>query len=294
MSAEDEEKSGRHGGKGRRRRRGGGGGVNEKRYRTLTCFGLISAECFVLKPLALIWRLQHLELIIRHTPAALQPALYTAITSTPIQTLYSLCAGTYTGVLPAADKKSGCQWNFTECSSCTEPFRWSTVRYKITHYSLIHLQFLPSTKTSSAAQQLQALSCYRSSWTTGGDEELVSRFPATVKDRKSTGPNATWCQFPLQWYHDQPFINVPVTASEHKMVTSTEAFFEYKQPLGKHVEILPLSNKVVEEEAQNAGRRLFFPLGQRFVYRLYSGQPSLNANFPTFQVRNLTPGVCSS
>lgn len=102
MSAEDEEKSGRHGGKGRRRRRGGGG-VNEKRYRTLTCFGLISAECFVLKPLALIWRLQHLELIIRHTPAALQPALYTAITSTPIQTLYSLCAGTYTGVLPAAD-----------------------------------------------------------------------------------------------------------------------------------------------------------------------------------------------
>lgn len=106
MSAEDEEKSGRHGGKGRRRRRGWGGGVwgvNEKRYRTLTCFGLISAERFVLKPLALIWRLQHLELIIRHTPAAPQPALYTAITSTPIQTLYSLCAGTYTGVLPAAD-----------------------------------------------------------------------------------------------------------------------------------------------------------------------------------------------
>lgn len=41
--------------------------VNERRYRTLTCFGLISTECFVPKPLALIWGLQHLELIITHT-----------------------------------------------------------------------------------------------------------------------------------------------------------------------------------------------------------------------------------
>lgn len=82
--------------------RGGGGLVNEKRYRTLTCFGLISAERFVLKPLALIWRLQHLELIIRRTPAALQLTAYTTITSTPIQSLYSFYAGTYTGVLPAA------------------------------------------------------------------------------------------------------------------------------------------------------------------------------------------------
>lgn len=74
--------------------------VNERRYRTLTCFGLISAECFVLKPLALIWGLQHLELIITHTPALLRLTVYMAITSTPIQTLYSLCAGTwcYTGV----------------------------------------------------------------------------------------------------------------------------------------------------------------------------------------------------
>lgn len=99
MSAEDEERVG-----GTKEKGGEEGGelVNEKRYRTLTCFGLISAECFVLKPLALIWRLQHLELIIRHTPAALQLTAYMAITSTPIQTLYSLYAGTYTGVLPAA------------------------------------------------------------------------------------------------------------------------------------------------------------------------------------------------
>lgn len=46
--------------------------VNERRYRTLTCFGLISAGCFVPKPLALIWGPQHLELIITHTPALLQ------------------------------------------------------------------------------------------------------------------------------------------------------------------------------------------------------------------------------
>jgi len=74
--------------------------VNERRYRTLTCFGLISAGCFVLKPLALIWGPQHLELIITHTPALLRLTVYMAITSTPIQTLYSLCAGTYcyTGV----------------------------------------------------------------------------------------------------------------------------------------------------------------------------------------------------
>lgn len=98
MSAEDEERVGGTEEKGGEE---GGGLVNEKRYRTLTCFGLISAECFVLKPLALIWRLQHLELIIRHTPAALQLTAYTAITSTPIQTLCSLYAGTYTGVLPA-------------------------------------------------------------------------------------------------------------------------------------------------------------------------------------------------
>lgn len=103
MSAEDEERVG-----GTEEKGGlgvcvcGGVLVNEKQYRTLTCFGLISAECFVLKPLALIWRLQHLELIIRHTPAALQLTAYTAITSTPIQTLYSLNAGTYTGVPPAA------------------------------------------------------------------------------------------------------------------------------------------------------------------------------------------------
>lgn len=81
MSAEDEERVGGTEEKGRRRG-GDWGGVNVKWYRTLTCFGLISAECFVLKPLALIWRLQHLELIIRHTPAALQPAVYMAITST--------------------------------------------------------------------------------------------------------------------------------------------------------------------------------------------------------------------
>lgn len=51
--------------------------VNERRYRTLTCFGLISAGCFVLKPLALILGLQHLELIITHTPALLQLTVYT-------------------------------------------------------------------------------------------------------------------------------------------------------------------------------------------------------------------------
>lgn len=69
-------------------------GVNERRYRTLTCFGLISSGGFVLKPLALIWGPQHLELIITHTPAVLRLTVYMAITSTPIQTLYSLCAGT--------------------------------------------------------------------------------------------------------------------------------------------------------------------------------------------------------
>lgn len=96
MSAED---AGRVGGTeergGEEERR-----VNERRYRTLTCFGLISAGCFVLKPLALIWGPQHLELIITHTPALLRLTVYMAITSTPIQTLYSLCAGTYcyTGV----------------------------------------------------------------------------------------------------------------------------------------------------------------------------------------------------
>lgn len=51
--------------------------VNERQYRTLTCFGLISAGCFVLKPLALIWGPQHLELIITHTPALLQLTVYT-------------------------------------------------------------------------------------------------------------------------------------------------------------------------------------------------------------------------
>lgn len=75
--------------------------VNERQYRTLTCFGLISAGCFVLKPLALIWGPQHLELIITHTLQHCCSLLCTlAITSTPIQTLDSLCAGTccYTGV----------------------------------------------------------------------------------------------------------------------------------------------------------------------------------------------------
>lgn len=77
--------------------------VNERRYRTLTCFGLISTECFVSKPLALIWGLQHLELIITHTLALLRLTVYMAITSTPIQTLRSLCARTwcYTGVCVA-------------------------------------------------------------------------------------------------------------------------------------------------------------------------------------------------
>jgi len=50
--------------------------VNERRYRTLTCFGLISSGCFVLKPLALIWGPQHLELIITHTPAVLRLTVY--------------------------------------------------------------------------------------------------------------------------------------------------------------------------------------------------------------------------
>ena len=51
--------------------------VNERHYRALTCFGLISAGCFVPEPLALIWGPQHLELIITHTPAlALQLTVY--------------------------------------------------------------------------------------------------------------------------------------------------------------------------------------------------------------------------
>lgn len=103
--------------------------VNERRYRTLTCFGLISAGCFVLKPLALIWGPQHLELIITHTPALLRLTVYTAITSTPIQTLYSLCAGTYcyTGVciavvvhlhkMPLHDNV-GTRLNKEECWEC--------------------------------------------------------------------------------------------------------------------------------------------------------------------------------
>lgn len=41
-----------------------GGRIKTRRYRTLTCFGLISGCRFVLKPLALIWGPQHLELII--------------------------------------------------------------------------------------------------------------------------------------------------------------------------------------------------------------------------------------
>lgn len=55
--------------------------LSERRDGTLTCFGLISSGCFVLKPLALIWRPQHLELIITHTPAAAarrEHELYTA------------------------------------------------------------------------------------------------------------------------------------------------------------------------------------------------------------------------
>lgn len=51
--------------------------VNERRYRTLTCFGLIRAGCFVPKPLALIWGPQHLELIITYTPALQQITVYT-------------------------------------------------------------------------------------------------------------------------------------------------------------------------------------------------------------------------
>lgn len=73
MSVEDEERVGgteERGGEEERR-------VNERRYRTLTCFGLISAGCFVPKPLALIWGPQHLELIITHTPALLQLTVYT-------------------------------------------------------------------------------------------------------------------------------------------------------------------------------------------------------------------------
>ena len=109
--------------------------VNERRYRTLTCFGLISAGCFVLKPLALIWGPQHLELIITHTPALLRLTVYTAITSTPIQTLYSLCAGTYcyTGVciavvvhlhkMPLHDNVST-RLNKEECWEC---LRWRRV-----------------------------------------------------------------------------------------------------------------------------------------------------------------------
>lgn len=74
MSAEDvgkeREAQWKEGGEEERR-------VNERRYRTLTCFGLISAGCFVLKPLALILGPQHLELIITHTPALLQLTVYT-------------------------------------------------------------------------------------------------------------------------------------------------------------------------------------------------------------------------
>lgn len=74
MSAEDAERVGdieERGGEEERR-------ANERRYRTLTCFGLISSGCFVLKPLALIWGPQHLELIITYTPAAvLQLTVYT-------------------------------------------------------------------------------------------------------------------------------------------------------------------------------------------------------------------------
>lgn len=90
MSAEDVGRAGGTEGRGGEEKRR----VNERRYRTLTCFGLISAEGFVPKPLALIWGLQHLELIITHTPAVLRLTVYMAITSTPVQTLYSLCAGT--------------------------------------------------------------------------------------------------------------------------------------------------------------------------------------------------------
>lgn len=126
----------------------GGGGllVNEKRYRTLTCFGLISAECFVSKPLALIWRLQHLELIIRRTPAALQLTAYTAITSTPIQTLYSFDAGTYIGLLPAAglnNKKiqlNKISWNVGKfkqsINSCVQRF-WSS---RVRSFQTLHME----------------------------------------------------------------------------------------------------------------------------------------------------------
>lgn len=51
--------------------------LNERQYRTLTCFGLISAGCFVLEPPALIWGPQHLELIITRSPALLQLTVYT-------------------------------------------------------------------------------------------------------------------------------------------------------------------------------------------------------------------------
>lgn len=53
------------------------------------------------------------------------------------------------------------------------------------------------------------------------------------------------------------------------MATSTEAMFEYKQPLGKHAEMPPLSNKVVEEEAQNAGRSYFYLLASA-LFAIYT------------------------
>lgn len=70
---------------------------------------------------------------------------------------------------------------------------------------------------------------------------------------------------------------------------------EYKQPLGKHAEILPLPNKVVEEEAPNAGVA-YFSLSSSAFFTVYTGQPSLNANFPSrksvtgsvFQLKLLT------
>lgn len=68
MSAEDVKGAGGNEEKGGEEERK----ANEKRYQTLTCLGLIRAGGFVRKPLALIWGLQHSELIIAQTPAGLQ------------------------------------------------------------------------------------------------------------------------------------------------------------------------------------------------------------------------------
>lgn len=69
----------------------------KRRYGTLTCFGLIRAGCFVLKPLALIWEKrrgggQHLELIITHYSRA---AAYCYYIHPKYKLLWSLCAATH-------------------------------------------------------------------------------------------------------------------------------------------------------------------------------------------------------